>query len=114
MHYVTDIAICFNPVTTLFGSSGVARLHKLAAPDCFIRIFDCSIRVYRPFSIQLEGKVYAKVGWAHARPDPPLATPLFGSIIFCSQCTFLNILIKLIWCSLVFVYSYVYVAVDIH
>ena len=53
----------------------IARLNKLVGhksyivrADCFNRVFDCSISVYRS----------ENYGWPWALPRPNLATPLYG------------------------------------
>ena len=44
--------------------------------DCFNKIFDCSIRVFRSFAIYVGGRVQQAFGRAWALPGPPLTMPL--------------------------------------
>ena len=62
----------------MFTFYAIARLNKLIGHkpyivhgECFNRVFDCSIRVYRS----------ENNGWAWALPHPNLATPLHGILV---------------------------------
>ena len=50
--------------------------------DCFNRMFDCSIRVYRSFC-KLDDRAQQAFGRAWALPGMPLATPPFETKLSC-------------------------------
>ena len=64
------------------------------AVDCFNRVLDCYIRVYRSFSIFI-GRAQPTFGWAWALPGPPLATPLLQTNIDAYQYSFYPSAIRL-------------------